>query len=165
MKPLRHGVVGLGLVVCLAVAAAANAADTDTPSYKAPAAAADDSSGLVKARAAIAAKDYPGAIKILDALSQSSPQDANVVNLLGFSYRMLGQYKQAFTYYDKALAIDPAHKGALEYEGEAYLETNQLPKAEANLATLNRACGAAGCPEVAQLEAAIGRYKKQVKLN
>ena len=62
-------------------------------------------------------------------MSQSMPQDADVVNLLGFSYRMLGQYPQAFIYYDKALAIDPTHKGALEYEGEAYLETHQLPKA------------------------------------
>jgi len=98
-------------------------------------------------------------------MSQSMPQDADVVNLLGFSYRMLGQYPQAFIYYDKALAIDPAHKGALEYEGEAYLETNQLPKAMNNLATLKRACGSAGCAEIAQLESAIGRYKKQAKIN
>lgn len=138
------------------------AAANDEPSYKAPAAATDDSAGLTKARAAIAAKDYPDAIKILYDLSQSNPQDANVENLLGFSYRMLGQYQQAFAHYDRALAIDPMHKGALEYEGEAYLETHQLPKAENNLTTLKRAC-AGGCPEVAQLEQAIERYKKQAR--
>ena len=95
-------------------------------------------------------------------MSQSNAQDANVENLLGFSYRMLGQYQQAFSYYDRALAIDPMHKGALEYEGEAYLETHQLPKAETNLATLKRAC-AGGCAEVTRLEQAIARYKKQAK--
>lgn len=145
--------------------AAQNAVADDEPSYKPPAAAGNDSAGLTQARAAIAAKDYPGAIKILYVLSQSSPQNADVVNLLGFSYRMIGQYPQAFAYYDRALAIDPMHKGALEYEGEAYLETHQLPKAEANLATLRRACGSAGCPEIAQLAQAIDRYKMHAKLN
>lgn len=160
MKALCYAVMA---VVCLF--AAQNAIANDEPSYQPPAAATDDSTGLTHARAAIAAKDYPGAIKILYALSQSSPQNANVVNLLGYSYRMLGQYPQAFAYYDRALAIDPMHKGALEYEGEAYLETHQLPKAEANLATLRRACGNAGCPEVAQLAQAIDRYKMHAKLN
>jgi len=160
MKALCYALTGLA---CLF--AAQSAVANDDPSYQAPAAASDDSAGLTKARAAIAAKDYPGAIKILFALQQSSPQNADVVNLLGFSYRMLGQYPQAFTYYDRALAIDPMHKGALEYEGEAYLETHQLPKAEANLATLRRACGAAGCPETAQLGQAIERYKMRAKLN
>jgi tetratricopeptide (TPR) repeat protein len=160
MKAWCYALIGLA---CLF--AAQNAVADDEPSYKPPAAASSDSAGLREARAAIAAKDYPGAIKILYALSQSSPQNADVVNLLGFSYRMLGQYPQAFAYYDRALAIDPMHKGALEYEGEAYLETHQLPKAEANLATLRRACGRAGCPEIAQLAQAIDRYKMHAKLN
>jgi tetratricopeptide (TPR) repeat protein len=160
MKAWCYALIG---VACLLVAQ--NAVADDEPSYKPPAAASNDSAGLTQARAAIAAKDYPGAIKILYMLSQSSPQNADVVNLLGFSYRMLGQYPQAFAYYDRALAIDPMHRGALEYEGEAYLETHQLPKAEANLATLRRACGSAGCPEIGQLAQAIDRYKMHAKLN
>ncbi len=155
--------MAIGLAVGMACLVGGYAAANDEPSYKPPAAAMGDSAGLAKARDAIAAKDYPGAIKILYDLSQSNAQDANVENLLGFSYRMLGQYQQAFAYYDRALAIDPMHKGALEYEGEAYLETHQLPKAETNLATLKRACAGGGCPEVAQLEQAIERYKKQAK--
>lgn len=163
MKALRCAVIGLGLATSLVMAR--QAAANDEPSYKPPAAAMDNSAGLAKARAAIAAKDYPGAIRILFDLSKNSPQNADVENLLGFSYRMLGQYQQAFSYYDRALAIDPMHKGALEYEGEAYLETNQLPKAETNLATLKRACAAAGCAEIAQLAQAIDRYKMHAKLN
>jgi tetratricopeptide (TPR) repeat protein len=160
MKALCYAVMGVAFLI-----AGQNAFANDEPSYQPPAAASDDSTGLTKARAAIAAKDYSGAIAILYALSQSSPQNANVVNLLGYSYRMLGQYPQAIAYYDRALAIDPMHKGALEYEGEAYLETHQLPKAEANLATLRRACGNAACPEVGQLTQAIDRYKMHAKLN
>lgn len=163
MTLFRFGVMGLAVLSVVAIAD--RAAANDSGSYKPPEAAGGDSADMTTARAAIAAKDYAGAIKILYPMSQSMPQDADVVNLLGFSYRMLGQYPQAFIYYDKALAIDPAHKGALEYEGEAYLETNQLPKAMNNLATLKRACGSAGCAEIAQLESAIGRYKKQAKIN
>lgn len=163
MKLLRYGMFGFGLAA--AIFLAHGAAANDEPSYKAPEAAAGDTSGLTKARAAITAKNWSGAIAILYPISQSQPQNADVENLLGFSYRMLGQYPQAFAYYNRALAIDPAHKGALEYEGEAYVETNQLPKAEGNLATLKRACGAAGCAEIAQLQGAIDRYKMHAKLN
>lgn len=164
MKLLRYGAVGLAVAASVAIADPA-AANDPGPSYKPPEAAAGDSNQMTKARDAIAAKDYRGAIAILYKMSQANAQDADVENLLGFSYRMLGQYPQAFTYYDRALAIDPAHKGALEYEGEAYLETNQYPKAMDNLATLKRVCGAAGCAEIAQLETAIGKYKKQAKID
>ena len=145
MKLVRYGMIGVGLMACLALSEQTRAADSG-PSYKPPEAAAGDSTQMTKARDAIAAKNYSGAVTILYAMSQSDPQDADVENLLGFSYRMLGQYPMAFTYYNKALAIDPAHRGALEYEGEAYLETNQLPKAEANLAALKRACAAPAAP-------------------
>jgi Flp pilus assembly protein TadD len=160
---IRHGMIGFGLAACLVLSQHASA--NDSGSYKPPEAAAGDSTQMTKARAAIAAKDYSGAIAILYAMSQSDPRDADVENLLGYSYRMLGQYPQAFFYYDKALALDPRHKGALEYEGEAYLETNQLPQAESNLATLKRACGATGCPEIALLQGALDRYKMHAKVN
>jgi tetratricopeptide (TPR) repeat protein len=160
----RWSMIGLGLVASLALSQRASASD-EGPSYKPPEAAAGESTDLTKARAAVAAKNWPGAIALLYPMSQSQPQNADVENLLGFSHRMLGQYPQAFVYYDRALAIDPAHKGALEYEGEAYLETNQLPKAMTNLAALKRACGATGCAEIAQLQGAIGRYKMHAKLN
>ena len=165
MAGLRYGLIGLGMAACLVMTERAGAMDSGgTSSYGAPAAAASDSSQMTKARGAIAAKDWSGAIAILYRLSQSDPKNADVQNLLGFSYRMLGQYPQAFAYYDRALALDPMHKGALEYQGEAYLETHQLPKAEANLTTLKRAC-AAGCEELADLQGAVDRYKMKSKMN
>jgi tetratricopeptide (TPR) repeat protein len=167
MAGLRYGLIGLGMAACLVMSERAGAMDSgsDNSGYGSPpAAAAGDSSQMTKARGAIAAKNWSGAIAILYRLAQNDPKNADAQNLLGFSYRMLGQYPQAFAYYDRALALDPMHKGALEYEGEAYLETNQLPKAEANLVTLKRAC-AAGCEELADLQGAVARYKAKARMN
>jgi tetratricopeptide (TPR) repeat protein len=158
--------IGVAVAVSLGVSGAALAFDSSSNSnsdsgsnYKAPAA---NSAEMSKVQAAIQAKDYSGAVALLDKMDA---KNADVENLLGFSYRMLGKYPDAFRYYDAALAIDPKHKGALEYEGEAYLETDQLPKAEANLATLKSACGAMGCEEVGMLADAIGHYKAKAKIN
>ena len=151
------------LALALALAAGPALAN-DSGGYAPPAALMTDSGAMTRARAAIDARDYPSAIAILYKIVQAESGNADAANLLGFSYRMLGQYREAFYYYDKALALDPKHKGALEYEGEAYLETDQLPKAEANLASLKSAC-AGGCVELGQLQAAIDRYKAKTKIN
>ena len=63
----------------------------------------------------------------------------------------------AESYYDAALRIDPQHRGALEYSGELYLMTNQLPRAEERLAALDKACG--GCEELKDLREAVASYK------
>ena len=123
-----------------------------------------DLDAVKKAQEAIDFKEWDQAIAILVDLTTRFDRSADLENLLGFSYRMLGQYQQAFAYYDRTLAIDPMHKGALEYEGEAYLETDQLPKAEANLASLRSACAGA-CKEVALLQSAIDRYKAKARIN
>ena len=41
--------------------------------------------------------------------------------------------------YEKALAIDPKHRGAHEYIGEAYLTLGNLPKAKEHLARARQA--------------------------
>jgi cytochrome c-type biogenesis protein CcmH/NrfG len=77
--------------------------------------------------------------------------------MLGYSSRWLGKYDEAFAAYDKALALDPKHKGALEYSGIAYLKTNQKDKADAQLAKLKEIC--ATCEETTDLAKAIAAYK------
>ncbi len=62
--------------------------------------------------------------------------------------------KQAATFYAKALDFDPNHKGALEYQGELFVELGQIDKAKANLARLVRLCPQ-GCEEREDLEKAI----------
>ena len=159
---LRYGLMAAGIGFCVAVSGPAFANGYGSPI---PPSMGDNTGPMGKALAAIAVKDWSGAIALLNEVAAGDPKNADVQNLLGYSYRMRGEYAQAFLYYGKALAIDPSHKGALEYEGEAYLETNQLPKAAANLSALKAACGAEACPEIAMLDDAINRYKAKAKIN
>jgi tetratricopeptide (TPR) repeat protein len=108
---------------------------------------------LSSVRAKIKAKDFKGAIAELTPMLETN-QHADVYNLMGFSLRKSGDYKQAYTFYRKALDFDPEHKGALEYLGELYVETGQVDKARENVVLLKKLCPN-GCEELADLEKAI----------
>ena len=112
-----------------------------------------DAPDLTSVRAKIKAKDFKAALAELTPML-ATYQHADVYNLMGFSLRKTGDYKQAYTFYRKALDFDPAHKGALEYLGELYVETGQLDKAKENVALLKTLCPG-GCEELADLENAI----------
>ena len=112
-----------------------------------------DAPDLSSVRAKIKAKDFKGAIAELTPMLETN-QHADVYNLMGFSLRKSGDYKQAYTFYRKALDFDPEHKGALEYLGELYVETGQLDKAKENVVLLKKLCPS-GCEELADLEKAI----------
>lgn len=133
------------LAAGLTLSAAAGAVDT-TPAKSTP--------ELTAVRAAIKAKAWQAAIVDLNAMVDRGVQHADVYNLLGFSLRKSGDHKQALTYYRKALDFEPDHKGALEYQGELYVETGEIAKARANLARLTRLCPA-GCEERGDLEKAL----------
>jgi tetratricopeptide (TPR) repeat protein len=113
---------------------------------------------LTKSRSLIASKKYKEALTELKKVNKSYPNNADVNNLLGFASRKLGQYKQAGTYYTKALKIKPNHLGALEYQGELFVLTKDITKAKANLAKLKKACGTS-CPEYLDLKKSIGTKK------
>jgi Flp pilus assembly protein TadD len=114
---------------------------------------ADDAPDLTKVRSAIAAKQYSVALTELKSIVVDY-QQPDVYSLLGYTLRKTGDRSQALIYYQKALDIDPRHKGALEYQGELYIELGQLGKAEENLEKLNRICQS-GCEEQEDLKAAI----------
>lgn len=102
--------------------------------------------------------DFDVAVNKLARLHEEDPNDADVLNLLGYGYRKIGNFDQARGYYLQALAIDPKHRGANEYLGELYLETGQLDKAEARLAVLDKDCWV-GCSEYTDLKESIDKYK------
>src|SRR5262249_29169759 len=112
-----------------------------------------DAPDLSSVRAKIKAKDFKGAIAELTPMLETN-QHADVYNLMGFSLRKSGDYKQAYTFYRKALDFNPEHKGALEYLGELYVETGQMDKARENVVLLKKLCPS-GCEELADLEKAI----------
>ena len=105
---------------------------------------------------ALGAKNWALAASSFKKVVAENPKNADAYNLLGYSSRWLGKYDEAFAAYDKALALNPKHKGALEYSGVAYLKVNQKAKAEANLARLKTIC--AKCEETTDLAKAIAAY-------
>ena len=110
-----------------------------------------------QASAKVDAKDYRGAMPILDKIIAKDPRNPDALNLMGFCDRKLGNTDEALEYYNKALAIRPNHVGANEYLGELYLELKNLPKAEERLKVLAKACN--GCEEQQELKAKIDKYK------
>lgn len=127
------------------LASHAFAADTVT-SYDAP--------DLTEVRAAIKAKDFKGAITALTAIIDRGTVHADVYSLLGFSWRKSGDYKSAQLYYAKALDFDPNHKGALEYQGQMFIELGEMERAKKNHERLVKLCPT-GCEERDDLEEAL----------
>jgi tetratricopeptide (TPR) repeat protein len=154
MYKTQHHLITLALASAFSLASLPSLAADTTPST--PTAAAADK--LTAARALIAEKKWVAAIDALKAVNDTGSADWN--NLMGYSHRKAKtpDYAAAERYYDAALRIDPKHRGALEYSGELYLMTGDLPKAEARLAALDKAC-TFGCEELKDLKKAVADYK------
>ncbi|MFX6330620.1 tetratricopeptide repeat protein, partial [Acinetobacter baumannii] len=59
--------------------------------------------------------EYGSAIDQLKALGQDDRAD--VANLIGYSYRKLGNYELASVWYERALKADPGHVRTWQYYG------------------------------------------------
>ena len=127
----------------------------------APVAAPAKTDRIATGRAAIKAGDWKKAVTELSAAVQSQPGNADAHNLLAFSYRKQAtpDLNKAFEHYTTALKLNPNHRGAHEYIGEAYLMAKQPAKAEEHLAKLKSICGGAGCEEYDDLAKAVAAYK------
>ena len=109
---------------------------------------------------AIDAKDWNGAVKPLSAAAVRDPKNPDIQNFLGYVHRKLGQLDLAFKYYNRALELDPRHKGAHEYIGEAYLMAGNAAKAEEHLAALDKICFFP-CEEYSDLKKAVAEYRQK----
>jgi len=112
-----------------------------------------------KAKGKVDAKDYRGAMPILEKILAKDSRHADALNLMGYCSRKLGDPDEALEYYQKALKVDADHVGANEYLGELYLELKDLTKAEERLKVLAKACK--GCDEQEELEEAIAKFKAE----
>jgi Tfp pilus assembly protein PilF len=135
------------------------AADTSS----APVSAAPDP--MASARSAIQAKDWKKAIAELNAAVKAEPKNADAHNLLAYSNRKQAQPNllKAFEHYKIALQLDPKHKGAHEYIGEAYLMDKKPEEAEKHLATLEKLCGNKTCEEYVDLSKSLAAYRANNK--
>jgi Tfp pilus assembly protein PilF len=153
VKPLSRA-----LLIVLAAATLAAAADTPAPSR------APEDRDLADARARIAAKDWTGARGILEKAVARDPGNADYHNLLAYSIRHTANpdMDAVFKHYGEALRIDPKHRGAHEYIGEAYLMVGNVAKAKEHLAALDKIC-VFSCEEYRDLKKAVERYEAQKK--
>ena len=105
-------------------------------------------------------QDYAKANKALKAYTKSEPDDADGWNLYAYANRKMNKFEKAEMYYEKALKIDPDHKGALEYQGELYMQTNRPDLAQENLIRLVKLCPDS-CYELQKLEQYISITAKK----
>jgi hypothetical protein len=112
------------------------------------------------ARRALAAGDFAGAQLMLKVALASNPSNADLHNLYAYAIRKgpNPDMDLVFKEYGEALSIDPKHRGAHEYIGEALLMVNNLDKAKEHLAALDRLCFF-GCEEYTDLKLAISNYE------
>ncbi|MBI2254395.1 MAG: tetratricopeptide repeat protein [Proteobacteria bacterium] len=150
MTPMTLRIAALSFLSLSLLPLGAQAADTEeTP-------ASTDSPVFEDLRQLVDAGKYDEALPALEQLDQQSPDNPDLLNLIGFSMRKTGKYADALVYYNKALGLNPMHLGANEYLGELYLETKQPDMAKARLDVLQKACGT--CEEFEELQEKIKAY-------
>ncbi|MGZ5876366.1 MAG: tetratricopeptide repeat protein [Bradyrhizobium sp.] len=116
----------------------------------------DDSSFGQGYRAAYATiydrNDYAAAIEQLKALGHDD--HPNVANLIGYSYRKLGDYKLSQVWYERALKADPNHVLTWQYYGLWQIEQGNRDQAQYHLSRIAAICGT-DCAEYRSLAAAL----------
>lgn len=141
---LLPGLVSMALAAG-PVLTSAHAAGSDTPSSppssdstkkeKKKSSSVTDPKFLAAYRTAYTAiydrHDYAGAIDQLKSLKRDDVAD--VANLIGYSYRKLGDYQSSKAYYELALKDDPNHVRTWQYYGLWQLEQGNREQAQYHL--------------------------------
>ena len=145
------------LAVLLAPPAAFAAADTDTSGKPVDPV-------LERAAQASSRNDWAGAQAVLKEGLARNPGNAEYHNMYAYNLRKgpSPDMSLVFKHYNEALRIEPRHRGANEYLGEAYLMVGNLPKAKEQLATLDKIC-VLSCPEYSELKKSIADYERKGK--
>ena len=153
----RPRAMSVALAAAIALGAAApcfaNPVDND------PAASALDPD-YAAGKQALERKDWREAARRFSKAALRDPENADLQNYLGYCYRHLKQFDLAFKHYKRALALNPRHRGAHEYIGEAYLITGDHASAKKHLAALREIC-LLPCGELTDLEREIAKYVKK----
>jgi tetratricopeptide (TPR) repeat protein len=96
--------------------------------------------------------NYAAAIKQLKALGHDD--HPNVANLIGYSYRKLGDYKLSQVWYERALKADPNHVLTWQYYGLWQIEQGNRDQAQYHLSRIAAICGT-DCEEYRSLAEAL----------
>ena len=159
---MKHAICAMAMeFLCSATLAAGGGGGGGGPNGESD---ANADPALQAARAAIERKDWAGAQSGLKQALAANPNQADYHNLYAYSLRKGPNPDMAmvFSHYTEALRIDPKHRAAHEYSGEAYLVVGDLPKAKQHLAALDRLC-TFGCEEYTDLKKAVAQYESTGK--
>jgi len=116
--------------------------------------------------AAAARQDWVTAAASMKEGISAQPGNARYHNLYAYALRKgpdpdLGL---VFKHYNEALKLEPQHRGAHEYIGEAYLMVGNVGKAKEHLAQLDKLCFLP-CAEYTALKKAIADYTAKTAKN
>lgn len=95
---------------------------------------------------------YEWALDVLDQVQNKN--DPKVLNYMGYANRKAGRFDVAFTYYKKAIDLNPDFVLAREYLGEGYVAAGRKDLAQQQLAEIATRCGVT-CEEYKDLSEAI----------
>ncbi|MGX1164931.1 lipopolysaccharide assembly protein LapB [Bradyrhizobium sp. NC92] len=132
--------------------------DSSTKKGKKKSSSVSDPKFLAAYRTAYAAiydkHDYTGAIDQLKSLRRDDVAD--VANLIGYSYRKLGDYQSSKVYYELALKDDPNHVRTWQYYGLWQLEQGNREQAQYHLGKIASLAGT-GSAEYRSLAEALDK--------
>ena len=145
------------LTIALASTSTVRPVAADPPRSSEP--AMQEDAKYAEGVAAVKRRDYTTAARCFEDVVARDDRNANAYNWLAYSIRQGGDAARSIPVYQKALAIDPKHKGAHEYIGEAFLALGNLPKAKEHLAVLDKLCFFP-CEEYSDLKKAVQDYER-----
>jgi tetratricopeptide (TPR) repeat protein len=107
-----------------------------------------------------AQQDWAGAAAVAREAVARAPDNAEYHNRYAFALRKgpKPDMDLVFKHYREALRLQPEHRGAHEYIGEAYLMVGDPVRAKEHLAVLDRLC-LFGCEEYDDLKKAVAAYE------
>jgi cytochrome c-type biogenesis protein CcmH/NrfG len=115
---------------------------------------------LEKVAEATRAQNWAAAQAVLRDAVAREPRNADYHNLYAYTVRKGASPDMSLVFkeYNAALEIDPKHRQAHEYLGEAYLMVGNVAKAKEHLKVLDGLC-TFGCSEYSDLKKAIAAYE------
>jgi len=136
-------------IVAFMVSNAVYAADTSGPTSR-------PDPMLDRYHAAAERQDWKSAAAAMNDALAADSRNADYHSLYAYSLRRSGSPDMdvVFKHYNEALRLDPKHRGAHEYIGEAYLMVGNVAKAKEHLGALDKICFF-GCSEYNDLKKAI----------
>ncbi|HYY60476.1 MAG TPA: hypothetical protein VE756_03715 [Burkholderiales bacterium] len=145
-------------ILALLVANTVSAADTSGPTSR-------PDPMLDRYHAAAERQDWKSASAAMNEALAADSRNADYHSLYAYALRRSGSPDMdvVFKHYNEALRLDPRHRGAHEYIGEAYLMVGNVAKAKEHLSALDKICFF-GCSEYNDLKKAISEAEtKTVK--